>query len=246
MPRVTATTSTLCWVLLATQVAAGQAEPPKTPPTITDAPAVDPKGYGSTSVRQRKGWRNDGCQYHGVVESIDKEKMVIVGKATPALPQTEVFRYTLYPIDVLAAGKVLPDVVAFDAYRWDDVKVGDTVNVQLKEDTEELRRYVCTIQIFRRQGGKLPPSQDMKDPRWFEQANIYNDIDNGLDATDEDIIKAFPAKWHTEPGELPKLLVPGGLPEEYRKKLIAVRGKIAIEKEKNDGGLKATPPDKKK
>lgn len=244
MTRSTATSAALCWVLFGAQVAVGQTEPPKAPTTPPDAPAVDPKGYGDTNVRQRKGTRNDEIGHYGVIESIDQDKMVFVGQATSGPPQREAYRYTLYSIDVLAAGKVLPDVRAHHAYRWEDVKVGDTVDVLVKEDKEELRRYVCTIHISRRPGAKLPPSQDMKKYEGFDRENIFNDIDNGLDVTEEDITKAFPAKWYFEKGEQPRLLRPGGLTEEWRKKLAVNRAKIADEKIAKEKGLKAAPPKK--
>lgn len=242
MTRPTAVFATLGLALFAVQVAVGQTEPPKTLPTPPDAPSVDPKGYGGKNVRQRKGLRNDGWEYRGVVESIDKEKMVFVGKALSGAPQAEEYRYTLYPIDVLADGKVLPEIMPYEAYRWEDMKVGDTVDVQVKEDTEELRRYVLTIRISRRPGDKLPPSQNMKGYTSFDRDNIFNDIDNGLDVSEEDISKTFPPRWHFEKGEQPKLVRPGGLPEEYRKKLQDNRVKLEEKKEKE---LKAKPPEKK-
>lgn len=244
MTRQTASSAALYWVLFGVQVAVGQTEPPKPSAKTPDAPAVDPKGYGGKDVRQLKS-TTIGWGYRGVVELIDKEKMVFVGKAEWGPPDPEVYRFTLYPIDVLASGKILPDLVVRQTYRWEDVKVGDTLDIHVAEDKEELRRYVCTICISRRPGDKLPPSQNMKNAAWFEQDNIYNDIDNGLDVTEEDITKTFPPKWYFETGEKPKLIRPGGLSEEWRKKLAVNRAKIASEKERKDKESKATPPEKK-
>jgi hypothetical protein len=234
-------------VLLGFHAAVGQSEPPKTTSTTPDAPAVDPKGYGAKEVKLRKGLRNDEWRYLGVVVSIDKEKMVFDGKADGSQLVREQHRFTLYPIDVLAAGKVLTDIIAHDAYRWEDVKVGDTVEVLMKEDKEELRRYVCTIRICRRPGDKLPPCQDMKRYTGFEGDNLFNDIDNGLDVSEEDITRLFPPRWYFEKGKPPKLLRPAGLPEEWRTKLSINRAKIVEEMEKKkDKDLKAPPPPEKK
>ena len=134
---------------------------------------------------------------------------------------------------------------AAHSYRWQDVKKGDGVSLWGQKDPADGTRCVLDIAIYGRPGGKLPQSQKPKEDksRW-EKYSLLNDIDNGEDVSEEDILKTFPAFWTTS-NKMPLLIKPAGLPEEYRKKLAENRAKIAEAKEKKQAELKATPPEKK-
>ena len=70
------------------------------------------------------------------------------------------------------------------------------------------------------------------------QANVLNDIENGLDVPDEEIEKAFPFKRNPVGPDFG--VKPDSMPDDYHRKLDAIREKKAKEKD-----LKAKPADKK-
>ena len=248
MTRSSVGIATLSVVLLTLQPALSQMVVPPIPlPIPEDAPAVNPRGDGGTNVRQTQYLRNDGVTLRGVVESVEVGKLVIVGSRAMGDFEPVFARYTLHPIDVLAAGYSLPGVALYDSYLWEDIKVKDTVEVFVKEDKEERKRYVCSVCIDRRPGDKLPLNKGMKWTTGYCQRNILNDIENGLDVSEEAIREAFPPFIYTSPGQPPRLMRPGGLPEKYRKLLITVRGEIAMaeDKKRKEAELKAKPPEKK-
>ena len=75
----------------------------------------------------------------------------------------------------------------------------------------------------------------------FPARRIVNDIENGVDVSDEEIMKVYPPRkevWDTR-GNLIQSAAPGGLNPDWQAKLDAIRAK------KKEKDLKATPPEKK-
>lgn len=196
-----------------------------------------PKTGDGTENRQVKGRAifGEGSRGHwGKVVKIDETEMhircVYSGDDTP---KVRVFR----PIDVLANGKVL-DGMPGASYRWQDIQKGDTVTVDIVRDVDEKIDYVVSIRLDLRPGGKIPEPQNMKDGEThYLRANVRNDIENGLDVSEEEIQKAFPYKPNPF-APLPAGVTPptDRLPDDYCKKLSDIRAK----KEK-EHGLKAKP-----
>ena len=89
--------------------------------------------------------------------------------------------------------------------------------------------------IYLRPGKPLPPSQEPKRDRRYPSSKILNDVENGIDVSDEEIAMVFPTRRHRETQEV---TFPGGLPAAYQEKLTKIR-------EKKEQSLKATPPEKK-
>jgi hypothetical protein len=173
----------------------------------------------------------------GVVSEVDADGMTFV----EIRDDGTVREHNVVPIDVLRKGDVLPRVWGMYAYRWQDVKKGDTVEVVMKKDPADGLMYCLEICISRRPGAKLPESQNPKEDHRYDTSRIYNDLDNGVDVSDEELKKAFPPeKEFRMNGKLVEPERPYWLPTEYEKKLDAIRAKKA--KEKN---LKAKPPEKK-
>jgi hypothetical protein len=174
----------------------------------------------------------------GVVAKIDEDEVVLVEIG----PAADVKEHKCKPIDHLRAGKVLFDAAPRFAYRWGDMKVGDTVELEVAEDHLDKQLYCLAIRIHRRPKGKLPASQKQDADKAFPWLRVYNDLENGEDVDDDEINKAFPKREEVRDKVTNRLLIsasPGGLPKEWQVKLDAIRAK------KKDGGVKAAPPDKK-
>jgi hypothetical protein len=171
----------------------------------------------------------------GVVEKIDKDALVLVVTLDGGQGAEE---HRLVPIDVLRHGGTLREVIGAFAYRWQDVKPGDSVALITMEDEKEKQLYCTEICIERRPGAKLPQSQNPKDDRRYAAARIFNDIDNGEDVSDEDWENAFPVKFMRDPKTGQRIPVPvdSTTCAKYREKLDAIRAK------KKEQELKATPP----
>ncbi|MEO2090101.1 MAG: hypothetical protein ABGY75_11465 [Gemmataceae bacterium] len=110
-------------------------------------------------------------------------------------------------------------------------------------DEEEKVEYCNAIMIRLRPKGKIPESQKPSKTGvpYHVSANVLNDIHNGLDVDEDEIVKAFPFKRNPlDPNQAVK---PDSLSDEYRQKLEANRERIA--KEKKDKELKAKSADKK-
>lgn len=179
--------------------------------------------------------------YTGVVTEIDDKQMRVDCSGDDIIkPGVRVF----YPLDLMVKGEVTEGGFDCEAYRWQDVQKGDTISVSAVVDKEENLEYITGIMIRLRPKGKIPPSQkpSKRGVPYHVEANVKNDIENGLDVDEEEIKKAFPFKRDPE---FPNLAVlPDSLPEKYRKKLEANRERIA--KEKKDKELKAKSADPKK
>ena len=174
----------------------------------------------------------------GVVGKIGKDEMALV----EFVKNGETKEHRVLPIDVLRNGEILVRTTPRRAYRWGDVKAGDTIEVRISQDRIDKEMYCQEISIIRRPRGKLPVSQKEEKDAEFARLTILNDIDNGEDVSDEAIAKAFPSRPESRDpkGQLIWKAIVGGLNAEYQKKLDAIRDKAKKEKD-----LKATPPDKK-
>jgi hypothetical protein len=174
----------------------------------------------------------------GVVGSIDADGLVLV-EMSDAL---EVKERTYKPIDVLRGRQIMYAVSPRFAYRWEDVKAGDTVTVIVARDRIDKEWYCMAISISRRPKGRLPASQMEEDDDTFPAWRVANDLDNGVDVSDEEIAKAHPPRKEVLVGD--KVIAPafpGGLNDEYQAKLDAIRAKA-----KKKDGVKAPPPPEKK
>jgi hypothetical protein len=125
------------------------------------------------------------------------------------------------------------------------MKKGDKVDLMVIHDAGENKLYVTRLMISGRVGGKVPPSQLPKgDEQRLAKSNLLNDINNGLDVSDDDITTVFPTEYLPgPPGGVAPPPIPGGLNKEYQAKLDAIREKKA--KDAKDKSLKAPTPDKK-
>jgi hypothetical protein len=173
-----------------------------------------------------------------VVDTLADESLVL--RYRQAKSDTVDKTRELFAVDLLVNGKVDPNADGCFAYRWTDVKKGDTARLFMLFDDGEQKWYCYRICIERRPGGKLPESQKPKEDGRYVRESLLNEIDNGEDVSEEAIIKVFPPRFERPGGQL---LNPGGLPLEYRTKLTAIRDKKEADtKEKNP---KAKPPEKK-
>lgn len=179
---------------------------------------------------------------YGVVTKVTNESITVQYPDT--WDKTKSVTTEVFPVDLLAQGKILENIPVAWAYRWSDVKVGDTVSLETMYDEGEKKRYCQGVGITRRRGEKLPQSQKPKGDKVYAKHTLLNDIDNGLDVNDDDIATAYPTiltpKDPKQPNGLQELFRAGGLPKEYQAKLDAIR-----EKAKKEKDLKAAPPDKK-
>jgi hypothetical protein len=200
----------------------GRADPPKEPGNREDRVKTTTTVLGVKSVE-------------GVVAKIDADGLTVVEVRKFG---QEPIEHHLLPTDHLRAGKVPRSVSPRDAYRWEDVKVGDAVELSVAQDHIDKQRYCMRICIVRRPKGRLPESQ-MNDPD-FPGLRLMNDLDNGVDVSDEEIMKVCPPRKEVRDtrGNLLQAASPGGLNKEWQAKLDAIRAK-------KDKDLKATPPDKK-
>jgi hypothetical protein len=207
----------LCWILL---FAAGSfAQGVATKPTVKGVT----ESVSGTSRRE------------GVVAEINDDGLTLV----EVREDDKFIERTIVPIDVLRSGDFLPSVNGKFAYRWSDVKKGDTVELEVKKDRVDGIVYCLQICIHRRPMAVLPESQLPKDDRYFAARKVYNDIDNGLDVSEDELKIAFPPEFDIDrkTGEK-KPVQPGVVYKEYMKKLDAIRAKKGKD-------LKATAPDKK-
>ena len=179
--------------------------------------------------------------YEGVVDKIDADEIVVV---QPLDRDVSMVR-RLTPIDLLRDGKYIREKYdSANSYLWADVKKGDTVQVRALRDDGDGKMYCLQISICRRPGGKLPESQEPKKDSFYNARRVLNEIENGNDVSDEELLKTWPTRG--EPGT--DEYKPGGLAARfapYREKLEANRKRIAEEKEKKEKELKAKPVEKK-
>jgi len=195
-------------------------------------------------VKERRKCNGGGSEsYEGVVTEIDKDTVMIDGRSHGGWGKKGTFKF--HALDLHKAGKVQEWADPAYSYRWQDVKVGDTIKVNVLKDRESsvLTPYAYEICIRRRPGEKLPESQQPKEDkeRW-QKDSLLNDIANGKDVADEEIDKLFPPHRNIATGQID---FPGGIPQESREQLAALREKLAAEKAKKEKDLKATPPEKK-
>jgi hypothetical protein len=177
-----------------------------------------------------------------VVEMIDADGMTVVQK----LKDNKTLTHKLVPVDHLKGGKVLDNMTANDSYLWSDVKKGDTLSLQVLKDDADGLTYCLAISIRRRPGGKLPESQKPEKDERYAADKVLNDITNGEDVSDEELLKTWPEWVHPET----RAVTPGGLWKTgwmapYHDKLEANRKRIAEEKAKKEKELKAKPTEKK-
>lgn len=175
--------------------------------------------------------------YKGVVDSIDQDVLILTEK----LDGGRVQLHRLVPIDLLRDGLAIDDSFGMYTYRWADVKVGDTVTLEVLKDDGDGLTYCLQICITRRPGENLPESQRPKDDSRYKWDRIFNALENGEDVSDEELNKAWPAIHSKRTGEF----YPAGMPtktgfEKYHDLLAANRKRIAEEK-----GLKAKSADGK-
>lgn len=177
--------------------------------------------------------------FKGVVEKIDADELTLVEKRD----RGETMTHRFVPIDLLRNGQCIPDYFdGANCYLWADVKVGDTVRLETLRDGGDGKTYCLQISIRRRPGGKLPESQNPEKDHWYNTHRLLNEIENGNDVSDEEMLKVWPPKVDPET----KKQTPGGLyTGPYREKLDANRKRIAEEKEKKEKELKAKSLDKK-
>jgi hypothetical protein len=173
-----------------------------------------------------------------VVEAIDADGMT----AVETLKDNKTVTHQFVPVDRLKAGKVLRNMIGDRAYRWEDVKKGDVVRLDVMKDDGDGQTYCLAITIFRRPGAELPKSQDPKKDWQYGRRRIYSEIDNGNDVSDEEILKAFPF----DPDFKVEGPAIGGFGGQMLEKLEANRKRIADEKAKKEKDrLKAKPTEKK-
>ena len=221
-------------VVLVVAVAAG-------PPLPAQPPALPPKEVTvRTNVKAATKFATYDASYHGVVDKLTAQTLTVRVDGLPGRPP---LTREVFPIDRLADGKLADGAGGAFAYRWQDVQKGDRVVLHVVRDGGEGKLYCYELCIDRRPGGKLPESQDPKgDGRHFRES-LLNDIDNGEDVSDADVAAAYPPLVvpKSVPGPGPAFVVtPRSLPEEYQRKLDAIRAKKAKEQEP-----KAAPPGKK-
>jgi len=192
-------------------------------------------------VRELTQTMSGMVRYTGIVGSIDADSMVVV----EATDRGQVKEHTFAPIDLLRKGEYIRNKYSWGwyTYRWQDVKAGDTVTVEAMWDRDEKVWYCMQICIDLRPKDKLPKGQEPDKDDYFAIRSLYNEIENGIDVSDEEIKKLLPpyVKVDKKTGEK-KVLDPGGLPRRWQEKLDAIREKAKKEKDKD---LKATPPEKK-
>jgi hypothetical protein len=207
-------------------------------PTLTFAQLTDleKRGLKGENVKKTTDFRREaGTGYWGVVILKGDDFLILrYDEPKSKFNGTEI---VLFPVDVLKEGGVHKSARGCYSYLWADVKVGDGISVSaLIDEADPTRSYCTEIYITRRPGGKLPVPQWPKKHTALAAMTILNDIENGEDVSEADIMKAFPrTNRPPEPGITDSYV----LPPASRDKLTANRERIAAEKEKE---LKATPP----
>jgi hypothetical protein len=172
-----------------------------------------------------------GSTYEGTVIAKDDTTLTLLYRREGTTHDEEL---VFHAVDVLRKGRMHKSARGYTAYRWEDVKEGDAVQLWAIFDTEDKVEYCTELCVRRRPGGKLPESQDPKEDCRFRQDTLMNDIDNGEDVSDAAVKRAFPLR----PNGFGGYINPGHLSPEYCVKLDAIRAK----KEKDP---KATLPEKK-
>ncbi len=177
--------------------------------------------------------------YTGVVDKIDDDEVSVVVQVRNGITKT----HTLVPIDRLREGGYIHEHYnGENAYLWKDIKKGDTVRLAALRDDGDGKMYCLQVSIRRRPGCKLPPSQNPKEDSNYNANRLLNDIENGEDVSDEELLKEWPPHFNTDK----KVHRPGGLyAGKYKEMLDANRKRIAEEKEKKEKELKAKSIDKK-
>lgn len=206
--------------------------------TLAGAVAAPPDKPAKAEARLKTTTRKVSSRpVEGVVAKIDKDGLTLVETVEFGQEPKE---HHILPIDVLRDGNILPDVFGRRAYRWQDIKAGDTVELSVAEDHIDKQTYCLEINIKRRPKETLPESQKPKEDNYYLVYRLYNDLENGTDISDEDIKKAWPPRPERkdESGKVTPAH-PGGLSKEWQEKLDAIRAK------KKEAELKAKPPEKK-
>lgn len=196
-----------------------------------------PAKRGVVSIRQGTKFSHTASQsYSGVVVSIDKEALTLRWLDRRKGEEQE---STFHALDLHKAGKIQEWADGATSYRWQDVKKGDTIDLKVQKDETDGKVYALDFIIRRRPGEKLPIAQKPKhDSRWYSDS-FLNDIDNGEDKTEQEIVERFPPLFdHRTHG----MIKPTTFPPEYRTKISDIRDKKNAEKEKKEQELKATPP----
>lgn len=121
----------------------------------------------------------------------------------------------VYPIDLLADGKIVDGIWACYACRRSDIQKGDTVSLEVVNDFGDDRDHCVRVFIGRRPGAKLPECQKPKEDTRYARDSMFNDIDNGEDVSDDAILKLFPATPFNPRAR--EAADPNGLPEVYEK-----------------------------
>jgi hypothetical protein len=191
-------------------------------------------------VREKREFVKVGAIYHGTVVDIDKNEISMSYIDRRSGKQLE---GTFPVIDLLTRGEYPSTATGAFAYRLQDVQQGDTVEIHVEKDLTEGKQYCYEICIYRRPGKPLPESQLANKDRRYQSSKVLNEIENSNDVSDEEISVAFPMIRDKLTNAV---VVVGGLPPAYLKKLTTIREKIAAEKAKKEAELKATPPEKKK
>jgi hypothetical protein len=220
-------------VFLGVGIAAALAQDGK--PTIRDGDSKRP-------LKERHQFNGQGAVgYEGVVTEIDKDTLTLDGADGQ---RGRKGTYKFHALDLHKTGEVQDWASGPRCYRWQDVKVGDTVSVEvLRDEASSIQTpYVIEICIRRRPGDGLPQSLKPKEDTRWKYDSFLNDIDNGEDKSDVEILKLFPPVIDRRTGRIDH---PGGLSNEYKIKLTALRERLEAEKAKKDKDLKAAPPDKK-
>lgn len=206
--------------------AVGRAEPPAKP------------SEGELRVKTAKVGMSGQRFVQGVVDQIDADGLTLVEIPKSGEPKEHHF----LPTDLLRDGKVMWGATARFSYRWEDVKRADAIQVWVGEDHIDKQMYCVEIAIERRPKGRMPESQKADEDTQYLFMSLYNDIDNGLDVSDDDIKTLFPPipERKNRDGKIINAASPGGLNREWQAKLDAIREKKAKEQE-----LKAKPHEKK-
>jgi hypothetical protein len=190
------------------------------------APAIaqtDTPPKGQPKVKEYTSEMGQTKMIDGVVEKVDADGITLV----EFTDKEELHEHRLAPLDLHRRGEIVTNAVGGFAYRWKDLKRGDTIRVTAVKDDGDGLVYCMKICIMRRPGAKLPEGQDPTADRNYPFYRIYNDIENGEDVSDDDINKVFrpePAMKNRD-GTMARPAVPAGLPRDWQAKLDAIRAK---------------------
>jgi hypothetical protein len=170
------------------------AQPPKPPPR----PKQDTR---ITGVKEGRIFSTGVENFYGQVEKVSGRQVTLTCYCSrDEKPKSRTFE----AIDVLAEGGLIDAATGASAYLWSDMKRGDTVTLKIVRDEDEDKQYCVRIQISGRIGGKVPESQDPEtDKVRLAECNLLNDINNGLDVSDEDIAELFPEPLPLLPWQVP-------------------------------------------